>query len=327
MPNRHYLHVAVMGFALAAFAGCSSTTATSASGGGSIATVNGQAISRDDFIAKLETSPQAKGILNQMVQSVLIEQYAKDNNLAVGDADVQKKEDEIRARYPAGQFEAILKQQNLSEDDVKKILRDQLYIQKAVEKDVHVSDADIKSYIEKNHATLDKPAQVSARHILVADLKTAQEVEGKLKAGGKFEDLAKQYSTDPSSKDKGGDLGFFGHGQMVPPFEEAAFSQKIGVVGPPVKSPFGYHIIEVEAKKPATVATFANSATTVRDQMTQQQEQTLIPSFIQGLRAKANIQISDAALQDAVPAAPSAVPAAAATAAAAPATNPPATGN
>jgi len=163
---------------------------------------------------------------------------------------------------------------------------------------------------------------VHARHILVADLATAQEVEGKLKAGAKFEALAKQYSKDPSSADKGGDLGFFGRGQMVPPFEAAAFSQKIGVVGPPVKSPFGYHIIEVLEKKPATPATYANSATTVRDQLTQQQEQTQIPAFLQTLRSKATIQITDAALQDAVPPVPPGPTATAAT----PATNPPASG-
>jgi foldase protein PrsA len=187
---------------------------------------------------------------------------------------------------------------------------------------VHVSDADVKAYIDKNHAALDKPAQVNARHILVADLPTALEVESKLKAGAKFEDMAKQYSTDTSSKDKGGDLGFFGRGQMVPPFEAAAFSQQIGVVGPPVKSPFGYHIIEVLAKKPATTANLANSGATVRDQMTQQQEQAVIPTFLQTLRSKATIQITDAALQDAVPPAP---PAPAASGAV-PATNPPASG-
>ncbi len=82
----------------------------------------------------------------------------------------------------------------------------------------------MKSYFDKNHALLDTPEQVHARHILVADLKTANEVEAKLKGGAKFEDLAKQYSTDPSSKEKGGDLGFFGHNQMVKPFEDAAFS-------------------------------------------------------------------------------------------------------
>jgi parvulin-like peptidyl-prolyl isomerase len=231
MPNRTTLQLAVIGLVLTAFAGCSSTTA-STSGSGNIATVNGQPILRDDYVAKLEESPQAKSVLNQMVQGMLIDQYAKDNNITIADGDVAKKEDEIRSRYPPGQFEQILKQQNLTEDDVKKILREQLVLQKAVGKDVHVSDADVKAYIEKNHAALDKPAQVDARHILVADLKTAQDVESKLKAGAKFEDLAKEYSTDPSSKDKGGDLGFFGRGQMVPPFEAAAFSQKIGVVGP-----------------------------------------------------------------------------------------------
>ncbi|HTV75237.1 MAG TPA: peptidylprolyl isomerase [Candidatus Acidoferrales bacterium] len=298
MSKRHFLRAAVMGFILAAIAGCSSA---SSSTGGNVASVNGQDITRDAFISKLEGTQQAKNVLNQMVQSTLIDQYAKDNNIQIPDSAVQAEEDKIRARYPNGQFEMLLKQQNLTEDDVKNILREQLVLEKAVSGDVHVSDADVKSYIDKNHATLDKPEQVDARHILVADLPTAQQVEAKLKAGGNFADLAKQYSTDPSTKDKGGELGYFSRGQMVPQFEAAAFSQPIGVVGPPVKSPFGYHIIEVEGRKPGTTATFANSADTVRETLRQQQEQQLIPTFLQGLRAKANIQIFDAELQGAIP--------------------------
>jgi parvulin-like peptidyl-prolyl isomerase len=138
-----------------------------------------------------------------------------------------------------------------------------------------------------------------------------------LKAGAKFSDLAQKYSTDPSSKSKGGDLGFFSRNQMVKPFEDAAFSQKIGVVGPPVKSPFGWHIIEVLERKPATVATLANSSDKIRDILKTQQEQQQIPQFMQGLRQKANIVINDDRLKDALPPLPS--PAASAAAAASPA--------
>jgi len=273
------LATAILGFSVA---GCSGSSI--AGGGGDIASVNGEKISRAEFDAKLEAGPQAKAILNQLVQSALIDQYAKDSHLAISDADVQKKEDEIKAKYPPGQFEQILKAQNLTEADVKKILREQLIVDKAVSANVKISDADVKSYLDKNHATLDTGEQVRARHILVADLKTAQDVEAQLKAGAKFEDLAKKYSTDPSSKDKGGELGFFGKGQMVPAFQTAAFSQPLNVVGPPVKSPFGYHIIEVEEKKPAQVASMANSADKIRTLLTQQQSQQQYPTFLAGLR-------------------------------------------
>jgi foldase protein PrsA len=308
MSNRVSAAVAtaLLGFMVV---GCSSGS----SGGGDIASVNGEKITRAAFDAKLEAGPQGKAILNQLVQAALIDQYAKDNHVEIPDADVQKKEDEIKSKYPPGQFEQILKAQNLTEDDVKHILRQQLVVDKAVSANVKISDAEVASYISKNHATLDTGAQVRARHILVANMKTADEVEAKLKAGGKFEDLAKQYSTDPSSKVKGGELGFFSKGQMVPAFQAAAFSQPLNVVGPPVKSPFGYHIIEVEEKKPAMVANVANSGDKVRTQLQQQQSQQQYPTFLAGLRSKANIQIYDDKLKDALPP----VPAAAASGAAA----------
>ncbi|HEX5418148.1 MAG TPA: peptidylprolyl isomerase, partial [Chloroflexota bacterium] len=97
-----------------------------------------------------------------------------------------------------------------------------------------------------------KPVQdeVHARHILVADKATADTIEQKLKDGGDFAALAKQYSTDTGSKDNGGDLGWFGKGQMVAPFEQAAFSLQAGQISPPVQSQFGWHIIQVIAHDP-----------------------------------------------------------------------------
>jgi foldase protein PrsA len=292
--------------ALIVLAGCTQSAATS---GGDIASVNGEKISKAQFDSKLEGSPTARQVLNSLVQTVLVDQYAKDNHVDVSDADVQKKEDDIKSKYPAGQFDMLLKQQNLTDDDVKKILRQQLVLQKAVDKDIKVTDKQVKDYLEKNHATLDKPEQVRARHILVADKKTADMIEQKLKGGAKFEDLAKQYSTDPSSKDKGGELGFFSKGQMVPAFQDAAFSQKIGAIGPPVKSPFGFHIIQVEERKKASVATLANSADQIRDQLRQQQEQLEMPAFMQELRGKAKIEVYDDRLKDAIPPAPTMPPA------------------
>lgn len=304
MSNRVLALVATAFLGLT-FAGCSGGGGTS---GGDIADVNGVKISRADYDAKLEAGPQGKAIFNQLVQSALIDQYAKDNNVQISDADVTKKEDDIKAKYPPGQFAQILKAQNLTEDDVRRILKQQLVVEKAVGANLKIGDAEIKAYLDKNHATLDTAEQVRARHILVADAAKASDVEAKLKGGAKFEDLAKEFSTDPSSKVKGGELGFFAKGQMVPAFQAAAFSQKIGVVGPPVKSPFGYHIIEVEEKKPATVATLANSGDKIKTLLQQQQEQQQVPQFLAGLRGKAKIEIYDDKLKDALPPAPAPVP-------------------
>ena len=310
MSNRLLLLGAVaLGLTVAGCAGQAST--------GDVAAVNGEKISRADYDSKLEAGPQGKSAFNQLVQTALIDQYAKDNHVDIPDADVTKKEDDIKAKYPPGQFAQILKTQNLTDDDVRRILKQQLVVEKAVGANVKISDADIKAYLAKNHATLDTAEQVRARHILVADASKAAEVEAKLKGGAKFEDVAKQFSTDPSSKDKGGELGFFAKGQMVPAFQAAAFSQKIGVVGPPVKSPFGYHIIEVEEKKPATVATLASSGEKIRTLLTQQQDQQQIPQFLAGLRSKAKIEIYDDQLKDALPPVPAAAPSGAAPGAAA----------
>jgi len=87
--------------------------------------------------------------------------------------------------------------------------------------------------------------QVWARHILVGTESEAKAVTELLKNGSDFARIAQQFSTDTGSGAKGGDLGWFGRGAMVPEFEEAAFSQKIGEIGEPVKSQFGYHIIQV----------------------------------------------------------------------------------
>jgi foldase protein PrsA len=297
------------------FTGCSGS---GSGGGGDIATVNDQHVTKADFDRKLEASPTAKQVLTQMVQQALIDQYGKDQNVSISQADIDKKEAEIKAKYPPGQFEQILKQQGLTEADVQTILRQQLIIEKAVTPLVHVSDSDIAAYFAKNHATLDKPAQIRARHILVADEATANTIEAKLKAGGNFADLAKQYSTDPSTKDKGGELGFFGAGQMVKPFQDAASATPVGGISAPVKSPFGWHIINVEEKKPAIKATLAGAHAQIKDTLTQTAQQQQIPVFLQGLRAKANITVLDDRFKDVFPPPLPTPPAAAAPAAPAP---------
>jgi foldase protein PrsA len=294
---------------------CFSLAACNNGGGGNVAAVNGQGISRADFDHKLESSPAAKQVLGQLVQQQLLDQYARDKKIEATQAEIDKKRDDTKARMQPGQFEQVVKSQGLTDADLNQIFKQQVVIEKAVAPQVHVSESDIKAYFDKNHTLFDKPAQVRARHILVADAAKAKEVLAKIKAGGSWDALAKQYSTDPSSKDKGGELGFFGRGQMVGPFQDAAFGANVGQVVGPVKSPFGYHIIQVEEKKPAQKGSFASAHDTIKTQLTQQQQGTVVPVFLQKLRADAKIEIYDDRYKDLFPPAPGAAAASAAPAA------------
>lgn len=303
--------------ALAALGAMSISLAACSGGGGALASVNGHKITKAELDAKLEAGPSGKQMLGQMIQTALLDDYAKQHNITASDADIKKKIDEIKARYPAGQFDALIKQQGLTMADVQDIVKQQILLERAIAPQVQVSDADIKAFFDKNHALYDRPEQVRARHILVPDLKTAEIVEQKLKEGQKFSDLAKEYSTDPGSKDKGGELGWFGKGQMVPAFQNAAFSLPIGKVSQPVKSPFGYHIIEVEGRRPAEQATLASATPLIKQQLSQQQEAQLVPGFLASLRNGAKIEIYDPRFADLLPPTPppSAAPAAPAPAA------------
>jgi len=289
-------------------------TALAACASGAVATVNGEPISKSSFEDKLETSPSARNTLQQMVQEELILQYAKKNNLNVTDDEIAKREDDLKANFPNGSWDEMLKARGLTEDDVKQALREQIILDKALQGRVTVTPAQIKSYFDKNRAAFDKPEQIKARHILVKDMATAQKVESLLKSGQNFADVAKQYSVDPGSKDKGGDLGFFRRGQMVPAFDQVAFNLKVGQISAPVKSPFGYHIIQVEAIQPAVKASLESATPRITDMLRQQQEAPLIQPFLQGLQQSASIQVLDPRFADLFPSPPPSVaPATAAT--------------
>jgi len=258
-----------------------------------IATVNGQKITKGELDAKLEAQ-NGKQALQQMVQQALVFQYAKQHNINVTDDDVNKQLATIEQRFPAGQFETILKNQGMTLDDAKNVVREQLIVKRAVDQNITVSDAQIKDYFAKNHAQFDQPKQVRARHILVKTKAEADSIEAQLKSGADFATLAKKYSMDPGSKDKGGELGFFGPGQMVKSFQDVAFAMKPGQISQPVQTPFGWHIIQVEEVRPAVTASLANAHDKARDQLMAVQEQQLIPQFMQTLQSGAKIDISDA---------------------------------
>ncbi len=277
-----------------------------------IAVVNGEKVTKGELDDKLEQQA-GKNTLAQIVQQKLVFQYAAAHTIDVPDKDVETKLDEIKTHFPAGQFESMLKQQGLTLDDAHKVIKEQLLVKAAVDQQITVSDAQINDYMKINKVALGQTAQVHAAHILVKTRAQADDIEAQLKKGADFATLAAQYSTDTGSKAKGGDLGTFGPGQMVPAFQAAAFKLKPGQISPPVQTPFGWHVIKVIESKPLTKQM-------VVDQVKQQLESTQMTPFLQSLRTNAKIEIDDPRYQDLFPTPPPILPA---PATAAPATTKP----
>lgn len=192
--------------------------------------------------------------LQQLVyEKVLAKKYK------VTDAEITKRVDAIK-KQAGNNFQMVLLQNNIKDEkELKDLIKSQILIEKATAKDIQVTDKELKDYYANY-----KP-EIRARHILVNDLKTAKEVKQKLDAGQKFEDLVKKYSKDTGTVQKGGDLGWFGTGKMDPSFEKAAYALKMNQISDPVKSQFGYHIIQKTGEKKKQSF----------DQMKNQMEQTI----------------------------------------------------
>jgi len=146
--------------------------------------------------------------------------------------------------------------------------------------------------------------QVRARHILVsvdknatldqksAALKKIKQAQADLKGGADFDATAKKYSDDPGSKNRGGDLGFFARGDMVPEFEKVAFSLNVGQVSDPVLTDFGYHIIKVEEKRASKKVSYDDIKDDLKELLTQKAAQKKYEVWIKDLKDKSNIKIN-----------------------------------
>jgi peptidyl-prolyl cis-trans isomerase C len=172
----------------------------------------------------------------------------------------------------------------------KRALRDS-YFDKAVRSGVGEESA--RALYENQVKGLPPEEEVQARHILVDGEDKAKEISDKLVSGGDFAALAKENSTDPGSKDDGGMLGYFGRGQMVPSFEEAAFALQKGEISKPVQSQFGWHIIKVEDRRQKPPPAFED----VKDRIIGSMIQSKAQSVANDLRSKAEIEYVDESIK------------------------------
>lgn len=197
-----------------------------------------------------------KNVLENMIFEKTIMQEAAKNKVVISDEDLAAKFTEYKSYFidEKGQpnedkYNEFLTNNGMSEEYLKNSLKVDATIQQFIDgyiTSLNITDDELKTYYEANK---EKFVTVNASHILVKSIEEAQDILAQLYAGADFAELAKEKSIDTSNSANGGDLGYFGKGEMVPAFEEVAFSLEPGAISGVVKTDFGFHIIKVNDKK------------------------------------------------------------------------------
>lgn len=308
---RRTLLILISVLALLAAAGCGGGSGSVPSD--SVAVVDGESVPRSQYEALIS---QAKKTFKQdkrdfpkagtaerkqldqqavafLVQRVELAHAADDMNIEITDADVNKQLDQVKKQYFAGdekRYQKQLKQQGLTDAQVRNDVKANVISEKVfneVTKDVKVSDADVQQYYEGNKAQYGTPESRDVRHILVKTRAQADKLYDQLKGGASFAALAKKFSQDPGSKDQGGKYTVV-KGQTVAPFEQTSFLLEKGQISRPVKTQYGYHIIQPlgEIKAATTKPLDKALKDQIRTQLLTQKRQTAMNTWVKDLEAK-----------------------------------------
>jgi parvulin-like peptidyl-prolyl isomerase len=261
-------------------------------------------------------------VIDDLLRKRLIAQEIERRRIVISPTDIDDRT-EI-------EFERILRQNNLTEEQAAQILQRQgrtlesfkrelrqaveLHLQTERLRDLVVgpiepTEQELSAYLEEHREDYDTPEEVHARHILIrvpegaseAEIaqakKQIEDIKKELENGADFAELAKKYSQDPGSAPNGGDLGFFRRGQMVKEFEDAAFSLEPGQISDPVRTQFGFHLIKVEEKKPAQHPELAQIRERVLKDYIAAERTRRFEQFYAELKAHAKIFIADPVLR------------------------------
>ena len=187
-------------------------------------------------------------VLDTMILEIVILEEAKKEGIDVTDETLQEEFTNYKGYFTTDEdYKKFLEESGMTEEFLLESLKKELIIEQFLSKKSEAIDKlepteeELKALYEDKKIMFN---QIRASHILVDTEKEAKEIKDKLNNGGNFEELAKEFSTCPSSEE-GGDLGYFAYGDMVPEFSEVAFNMELGQISDPVKSTYGYHIIKV----------------------------------------------------------------------------------
>jgi peptidyl-prolyl cis-trans isomerase C len=284
------------------------------------ARVNGHAIPMKAVSSIVEPALQAGNVppdrrptayrqaLDQLVMRELITQEAQARQIAPDETAVEQDYKQVRGQFKTEkEWARFLSSSGFDAAAFRTELRTRSLVNKVVRQEAEklpavVSDADAKAFYDQNPKLFDSGERVRASHILLRvpegagpEVKKVQRVKAeaalaRVRKGEDFMAVARQVSEDPGSAPRGGDLGAFGKGQMVPAFEQAAFALPAGQVSGLVESPFGFHIIKVQERLPAGKVAFDPVKGQIKDHLAQTRREKAVDELVRGLKAKAKIE-------------------------------------
>ena len=288
-----------------------------------VAMVNGVAITRAQFDKELNVhlqriARQGKQVSDEQMQALktdilegLIErevlyQESQKAGIKITDREIDEQIGSIKKRFPNEEdFQKALASMDLTEAEVRSQIQRGLAIRKLIDQKVAskivITDEATSAYYSDNPQLFKQPEQIKASHILIKVEPTANDaakavarqkiddIQQKLKDGGDFAELAKQNSEGPSGA-RGGDLGYFSRGQMVKPFEDAAFSMKPNEVSGLVETRFGYHLIKVYDKKPAQTTPYEDVKDKIAQRLKQEQIEKDATLYVENLKKDAKVE-------------------------------------
>jgi len=282
--------------------------------------VNGHSITRGELDFAVSGMAQGRvppdqhaefrrSVLNSLIDQELVYQKAVASKVDVTPAEVDASLAKVRQNFPNQKaFEEELAKDGMTLATVSSMFRHNMIIDKYIKNNVvgnvKVSQQDEAQFYQQNLDKMKHPEQVRASHILLratkdapADQKTAQKTKAeealaKARSGSDFAALAKEYSQDPGSAQRGGDLGYFEKGKMVPPFDQAAFSLKVGAISDVVETDFGYHIIKVTDHRPEGVTPIDDVRPRIHEYLANEKVKGEVQKMTEGLRKQAKIEVT-----------------------------------
>jgi len=305
---------------------------------GAIATVGGVPITKaqfDQYIDQAKASAGQNGqpafpspgtaaynsyaaqIVNYLVAQQVVLNAANKEKITVSDAQVQSQLQAIAAQYGGTQkMYAAAQKAGMNAAQLKTYIKDSLTAQKLYQKvigKVAPTTAQMQAYYSANKSQFDQPATRTVRHVLVKTRAEALKVQALLAADNttaNWVKVAKKYSTDTGTKSSGGNLGPIHKGQMVKPFENAAFAAQLDTVSAPVHSQYGWHVLEVTKITPAKKSTFASAKSSIKSTLTSQMQSNTWKSWLAKQQKAATIVYAAGYDPDKLTASPSPAPSA-----------------
>jgi peptidyl-prolyl cis-trans isomerase C len=242
---------------------------------------------------------------DNLISRILLEQKIKEDGIQVAPEEIAERMDEVRASVGSEEdLESRLAMMGMTVEMLEKEMETGLAVEKLIDKYApteEVTDADARAYYDEHPERFTQPERVRASHILIKTepddteatkaqaRQEAEDILAQLNQGADFAELARAHSACPSSQ-KGGDLGFFQRGQMVKPFEDAAFAMNVGQISGIVETQFGYHIIKVTDREEGRTVPFEEAKANIEVMLDGQRKQEAMKAYTDELRAAADIQ-------------------------------------